>query len=115
LSSRWDFIREQIKTHPLPNDFIPIQPADIVDTKYGKFSIISIKIISGEQMFSGNFLNWNVDKTGSNKAYGVLNLRSIKKNLYKQICCNDCGQKSSTIYHPYGLECVGCGSFNTQE
>jgi hypothetical protein len=113
LTSNWNFIHNQINAHPLPNDFIPIQPGDIVDTKFGKFVISSIKTLSGEQMFSGEFLNWNINK--SNKVYGTLNLSSVKKNLYKQIHCNDCGKKSTTVYHPYGLECNGCGSFNTQE
>lgn len=112
LSSHWNFIHNQIKTHPLPNDFIPIQPGDIVDTKFGKFIILSIKIIFGEKMLSGKFLNWNVGKT---IVYGTFNLSSIKKNLYREIHCNDCEKKSTTIYHPYGLECVECGSFNTQE
>jgi RING finger/CHY zinc finger protein 1 len=118
LNIHWNFIRNQIKIHPLPNDFIPIQLDDIVDTKYGKFVIITIKIISGEPMYTGKFLNWdigNIENINTTKAYGVLNSNSVKKNLYKQIHCNDCGKKSSTIYHPYGLECVQCGSFNTQE
>ena len=112
LTTHWDFIRNQIKTHPLPNDFIPIQPGDIVDTKFGKFTIGTIKMISGVPMFSGKFLNWNVGKT---IVCGTLNLSSVKKNLYKDIHCNDCEKKSTTIYHPYGLECIECGGFNTQE
>jgi hypothetical protein len=29
--------------------------------------------------------------------------------------CMDCGKNSQTPFHFYGLECVECGSFNTQE
>lgn len=112
LTTHWNFIRNQIKAYPLPNDFIPIQTGDIVDTIFGKFAIVSIKTISGVQMFTGQFLNLNINK--SNKAFGTLNLNSVKKNHYKDIHCNDCEKKSTTIYHPYGLECVECGSFNTQ-
>ena len=39
----------------------------------------------------------------------------IKKNIYKNIYCNDCENKSTTQFHFYGLECKSCGSFNTQE
>jgi len=113
LSSHWDFIRNQIKTHPLPNDFLPIQIGDTVDSTYGKFVVNSIITNGNEILYIGNFPNWNIGKF--TKAQGILNSNTVKKNIYKEIHCNDCEKKSNTIYHPYGLECIECGSFNTQE
>jgi ribosomal protein S27AE len=46
---------------------------------------------------------------------GTLSNKMVKKNLYKQIHCNDCGKKSTSAFHFYGIECGECGSFNTQE
>ena len=115
LSGYWNLISAQIKLHPLPGDFFPIQPDDIVDSLYGKFQVMSSYVISGETMYKGNFINWNGKVEKPNIASGTLNSSSVKKNLYKQIHCNDCGIKSTVVYHPYGLECVKCNSFNTQE
>ena len=34
-------------------------------------------------------------------------------NQQVKILCNDCLTTSTIQFHPYGLECVPCGSFNT--
>lgn len=115
LSSQWNFIRSQIKLHPIPNEIIPIEPEDIVDTPYGKFRVIKIVIIDETKLFEGEFVSWFIDKKSKYNVRATLNYSVIKKNIYKNIYCNDCGKKSSTIFHFYGLECVECGSFNTQE
>lgn len=116
LRAQWDFIRTQIKLHPLPNDFLPIQVSDIVDTSYGKFKVHSIdEQVTGTKLYSGEFLSWYTNSNKTINVTGTLNSQSVKKNLYKNIHCNDCEQKSSSIYHPYGFECGLCGSFNTQE
>ena len=61
-------------------------------------------------MYFGEFVNWNMKK-----ATGILNSNSIKKIYYKEIYCNDCEKKTTTVFHFYGMECKNCGSFNTQE
>lgn len=115
LTTQWNFIRYQIKQNPLPNDMIPIELNDIVDTKFGKFKILCIKIINEKKIFEGIFINWFCDKYSKINVKGILNNTLIKKNIYKNIYCNDCETNSLTEYHFYGLECKLCGSFNTQE
>lgn len=116
LTAQWNLIRMQIKLHPIPNEMIPIELNDIVDTLFGKFLVKKINIVNENKMFEGEFIDLikNNKKTKFNP-YGILNYQMVKKNLYKQIHCNDCGKKSSTPFHFYGLECRECGSFNTQE
>lgn len=127
LTSHWNFIREQIKLYPLPYDFLPIKSEDIVDSQYGKFLVKSIDLTNpldqidstnpNIKMYSGEFINWNITNKNlkKNKAQGILNEKSIIKNIYKNIHCNDCGTNSMSKFHYYGLECSMCGSFNTQE
>ena len=124
LKSRWILIREQIKLNPLPNDFFPISSGDIVDSNYGKFLVKSIDLLNGIKMYHGEFVNLILyydyksdekNEKNEKKVYGTLNENSVVKNIYKNIHCNDCGQNSTLKFHPYGLECVYCGSFNTQE
>lgn len=115
MSAQWNYIRTQIKLHPIPNSMISINPMDVVDTQLGKFQIISINEINNNKMYEGKFINWFIDKYRMSNVYGTLNITMIKKNHYKQIHCNDCGKKSMSQFHFYGLECDKCGSFNTQE
>ena len=115
LSTQWNFIRSQIKLYPIPNEMISIEPDDIIDTPYGKFRVLKINIVNGTKLFDGEFIAWFVDKKSKYNVKATLNYSVVKKNLYKNIYCNDCGKNSSTLFHFYGLECVECGSFNTQE
>ena len=116
MNVQWDYIRKQIKLHPLPNGMIPIEIFDIVDTPIGKFQVIKINLSSNNKiMYEGKFKNWFVDKEQMINVIGTLNSNFVKKNLYKEIYCNDCGKNSTTQFHFYGLECKECGSFNTQE
>lgn len=115
LTPQWDFIRSQIKLHPIPNEMIPIELEDIVDTPFGKFKILKIKTINRIKLFKGEFISWFVDINSKFNVKATLNHNFIKKNIYKNIHCNDCGKKSTSQFHFYGLECIECGSFNTQE
>lgn len=115
LRTHWNFIRSQIKLYPIPNEMIPIEPEDIVDTPYGKFKVNKINIIEGTKLFEGEFVDWFTDKNSKYNVSAILNYSVVKKNLYKSIYCNDCGKNSQTPFHFYGLECKECGSFNTQE
>lgn len=117
LTAQWNLIREQIKLYPVPNEMIPIELNDIVDTPFGKFLVKKINIVNENKMFEGEFIDFlkNSHKKIKFKPYGILNYQMVKKNLYKQIHCNDCEKKSLTPFHFYGLECLECGSFNTQE
>lgn len=115
MNMRWNFIREQIKLNPIPNSMIPIEPSDIVDTQFGKFQVIIINIVNGIEIYEGKFINWYIDKQQTINVSGTLNSNFVKKNLYKEIHCNDCSKKSTSLFHFYGLECRECGSFNTQE
>lgn len=115
LTTQWNFIRSQIKLYPIPNEMLPIELNDIVDTPFGKFQIESINILNDVKLFRGKFINWTSDKHCKTNVYACLNYSMIKKNLYKNIYCNDCEKKSLTCFHYYGLECIYCGSFNTQE
>jgi hypothetical protein len=122
LNTHWDFIREQIKLHPLPNDFLPIELGDTVDSDYGKFLVKSSEMVNGIRMYSGEFVDWNIcsnknSHVNSNikKASGTLDSNTVIKNIYKNIHCNDCQTNSIAKFHFYGLECGNCKSFNTQE
>lgn len=121
----WEFIRNQIKLHPLPKDLFPIIQFDTIDSDFGKFKVLEINYVDDKPMYFGEFVEWvgrfnrTRNNTSSNSVhpnpYGTLNSNSVKKNIHKQIHCNDCGKKSSSQFHFYGLECGQCGSFNTQE
>lgn len=115
MSVQWEFIRTQIKLHPVPNGMIPIEINDIVDTPMGKFQVIKINNENNTIMYEGKFVNWFINKEQTKNVIGILNSKFVKKNLYKEIHCNDCGKKSTSQFHFYGLECGVCGSFNTQE
>ncbi len=115
MTPQWDYIKNLIKSHPLPNDMIPIELNDIVDTQFGKFQVNSIESVNQVKLFKGQFVNWFRDKSQLLSVLGTLNSSMCKKNLYKQIHCNDCGKKSTSVFHFYGMECGECGSFNTQE
>ena len=120
LEFHWDIIRNQIKLHPLPNDFFPIYTGDIIDSDYGKFKVNSISFVEGKPMYTGEFaydffVTPNTKYYKKNIVMATLNANVVRKNYYKQIHCNDCGKKSTTPFHFYGLECKECGSFNTQE
>ncbi len=118
MKAQWDFLRYQIKAHPIPNDFFPINPDDLVDSPYGKFLIKSIGFdeVTLSKMYTGILVDWIVSsKDREKKAQATLNSISVKKNYYKDIHCNDCGSKSNVKFHPYGLECNNCKGFNTQE
>lgn len=114
LTTHWNFIRTQIKLNPIPNEMIPITKDDIVDTPFGKFKIIDINTLYDTKLFSGIFINW-FRGNSPNNVFATLNYSMIKKNLYKNIHCNDCEKNSLSPFHFYGLECKECGSFNTQE
>jgi hypothetical protein len=115
MSTQWEFIRTQIKLHPIPNDIIPINLNDIVNTPMGKFQVINIFNMNNTTIYEGKFVDWFINKEQTKNVIGTLNSGFVKKNLYKEIHCNDCGKKSTSQFHFYGLECDGCGSFNTQE
>jgi hypothetical protein len=115
MTTHWNKIRRMIKTHPLPHGMIPINQDDIVDSPWGKFLITGTKFIDENLFYIGEFVNWNVSKSTQIKATGILNSNSVRKNLDKEIYCNDCEKKSITQFHFYGLECKECGSFNTQK
>ena len=115
LTTQWNFIRSQIKLYPIQNEMVPIEPGDVVDTPYGKFKVNKINIIESTKLFEGFFVSWFTDKNSKYNARATLTYSVVKKNLYKNIYCNDCGKNSQTPFHFYGLECVECGSFNTQE
>ena len=115
LTTQWNFIRSQIKLHPMPDTMIPIVPLDIVDTPMGKFQVLKINLVNNIIMYEGKFINLFVDKEFKTNVGATLNSNFVKKNLYKNIYCNDCRKNSQTIFHFYGLECLECGSFNTQE
>ena len=115
MSPQWDFIREQIKLHPVSSTMIPINLMDIVDTQLGKFQVLKINKVNNIVMYEGKFTNWFIDKKQTINVCGTLNSDFVKKNLYKEIHCNDCGKKSTSLFHFYGLECGMCKSFNTQE
>lgn len=115
ISAQWNFIRSQIKLHPIPNGMIPIEINDIIDTPMGKFQVIKINNENNTTMYEGKFVNWFINKEQTKNVIGILNSKFVKKNLYKEIHCNDCEKKSTSQFHFYGLECGVCGSFNTQE
>lgn len=112
MSSYWVKIRQQKRMLRLPPDFYPITEGSIVGSDFGRFRINSIQ--DGE-MFSGEFVDWTLGRVGQKKANATLSKSSIKSELhYVQIYCNDCETIDLTQQHFVGLECVKCGSFNTQ-
>lgn len=109
MTEHWNRIRQQIQVTPVPKDVVVIKENNIVPTKFGRFQVSSIK----DFMYGGHFVDWKL-KNGT-LVYGRLHEKSITKNIYISIYCNDCEKKSSTLYHFYGLECKHCGGFNTQQ
>ena len=107
MTEQWNYIRNKIKEHPLQKDIIPIKEGSIVSSRFGKFKINSIT----ENRYEGEFIDWKLKDGTYSKGY----LSSIGEELYILIYCNDCLQKSYSIYHHYGLECKHCHGFNTQE
>lgn len=75
------------------------------------------EITEENKLYFGEFVDWNLQDSIGNKkkAFGSLNFSTIKNVLYKNIHCNDCETNSITKFHFEGLECINCGSFNTQE
>ena len=110
MTRLWYQIKHSIKSHRIPEDFMPIKPGHIIESKYGKFLVNDVV----NELYSGEFVDWSLG--GKRKrAFGTLHSSSIKNIHYKTIYCNDCEKNSITKYHFNGLECVNCGSFNTQE
>lgn len=120
MTLQWNYLRDCIKSNPLPNDMFPIIVTDIVDTQFGKFEILSIETLnenklSNNKLFKGKFINWFNSKSKKSNVTGTLNNSMVKKNIYKQIHCNDCEKKTLAPFHYWGMECAECKSFNTQE
>ena len=107
MTEQWNYIRNKIKENPLDEDMISIKEGSIVSSQFGKFKIHSIK----DNQYIGDFIEWKLKDGNYSKGF----LSSIEKKLYILIYCNDCLQKSYSIYHHYGLECNFCHGFNTQE
>jgi RING finger/CHY zinc finger protein 1 len=104
LEERWKSIRDSIQKTPVPKNFFVLKEGFIVPSKFGRFHIHKIK----DSLYYGNFVDWSIGR-------GILHESALTKNIYVSIYCNDCFQKSQTLFHFYGLECKHCGSFNTQE
>lgn len=106
MQTHWDFLSTEIQNNPVPSEMIQLKENDIVPTFLGvPFQIQEIRPL--EKKYKGKFLNWN--------ASGVLNASSITENIHVNIYCNDCCQKSLTLFHFYGLQCRFCKSYNTQK
>jgi DNA-directed RNA polymerase subunit RPC12/RpoP len=91
----------------------PINILDIVRSPYGNFQVLEKENINNIIMCKGIFVDWKLPN-GKN-AKGTLNEKLLQKVIIKNVHCNDCGSKSLSLYHFYGIECKNCGSFNTQE
>lgn len=112
MSAEWELLRTNIKFTPLPIDIIPIMTHDIVKSPYGRFKVLEY-ISSGNNAFwRGEFVDWKL--ANGKFATGTINEKQLEKQNDRHIICNDCGVKSYTMFHFYGLECKSCGSFNTQ-
>jgi hypothetical protein len=113
MNAQWEYLKTVIRNNPIPKDMIPIEINDIVDSTWGKFKILDIENVNSITLYKGEFIDWKISEIKNAK--GILNSNNLIKKFYKNIYCNDCEQKSKSIFHYYGLECGICGSFNTQE
>ena len=113
MKNYWNQIKNSILLQPIPENFFSIDIGDIVISPYGKFKINEKIIQYGKCFYSGNLINWILPNGRFTSA--VLLESCLKKDLSREIYCNDCNSKSVQQFHFLGLECKSCGSFNTQE
>lgn len=100
MKTVWRNKKSSIINNPIPHGFLEYHVGNLVKTSYGKFLICSIK----NNLYFGRLKSMN--------AYAVFNKDSLY-DIYQNIYCYDCEQKSETLFHYYGLECNLCESFNT--
>lgn len=109
----WTNIRQSIQAQPIPARFFPIQEGDVVHSPYGDFKVVSKRPIeiTEDQMCEGFLLDWVLSDGTAAKASLLDSCLSKKRR--KLIWCYDCETKSTVDFHFLGLECKGCGGFNT--
>ena len=113
MSQHWDLIRINIANTPLPTNMFPINLNDIVDSPYGKFKVLEKVLVNNIILCKGIFVDWKLKNNNYTK--GTFDEKLLNKKIIKEIYCNDCCKKSTGNFHFYGIECIFCKSFNTQE
>jgi hypothetical protein len=104
----WNSLRESIVLQPLPLPDICI--GDQLKTTFLGNNIFNIDDIIN----NSGILTYKVSLVNNPYFIGFFNKESLIKNLKKvDILCNDCENKSNTIFHYLGNECSYCNSFNT--
>jgi RING finger/CHY zinc finger protein 1 len=112
MKNYWVLIKNSILLQPIPYDLFPLNLNDIVISPYGKFKI-NEKIIQYDKCFySGDLIDCIL--SNGTFTHAILLESCLKKDLGREIYCNDCHSKSIQQFHFLGLECLHCGSFNTQ-
>lgn len=104
----WSYLKSLIDMQPMPEEDINIGDT-VTCIPFGNQFVKIIDIILFENsniLYKGVIDNLNIS--------GSFNRESLKKPLKKiEIYCNDCNNKSNTLFHYLGNECMNCGSFNT--
>ncbi|RYY83273.1 hypothetical protein EON63_11605 [archaeon] len=137
MSSYWQQIKASIQLQPIPNNFFPIQLGEVVDSMYGEFVPTSYAdgLYTGElvwghtqphvhthtQTSSTDVPSHTHTHTPSQTPLpshthtrATLHESALRSKKHKvSVMCVDCGHQSLTNFHVLGLECMGCGGFNT--
>lgn len=119
MSSYWQQIKTSIQLQPIPNNFFPIQLGEIVDSEYGEFKPTSYAdgLYTGELVW-GQAATHVVPSAQTSSSQSLtratLHESTLRSKKHKvSVVCVDCGHQSLTNFHVLGLECLGCGGFNT--
>ena len=104
----WNSLRQSIISQPLPLPDILI--GDQLKTTFLGNTLFNINDIIN----NNGILTYKVSLVNNPYFIGYFNEESLIKNLKKvDILCNDCENKSNTLFHYLGNECSYCFSFNT--
>eukprot|EP01031_Cornospumella_fuschlensis_P034139 gene34139-41326_t len=113
MSSYWQQLKASIRLQPIPNNFFPIQLGEVVDSEYGEF----LPTAYADGLYTGELVWGQTQQTSATvqqSTRATLHESALRSKKHKvSVVCVDCGHRCLTNFHVLGLECLGCGGFNT--
>lgn len=103
MNEQWEYLRHEIRNTRISNDIIPLCIGKTYPTIFGEFLI---QEIINNDMIKG-ILQWNIETKATLHRSSIVNTNRV------DIFCNECSIASKQIFHPFGMECPHCSSFNT--
>jgi Zn finger protein HypA/HybF involved in hydrogenase expression len=103
----WSLLKGMIQLQPMPQEEIII--GDIVQFMVflGKVMVTVDDILTRD-----NIITYKCRFSTMNDKIIYANRESLSKTKIVKIYCNDCNQKSETLFHYLGNECNLCNSYN---